>query len=285
MDAATGYELLDFGNGARLERFGPRLVARPFPGARGRPTAANAWVEADLRFERGRGWTAERAAAWEIGFESLTLELRPTDSGQVGLFPEHAGMLPWLRDRIAERPDGAVLHLFAHTGLITLALAAAGAAVTHVDASRPTVAWARRNAARSGLADRPVRWIIDDALAYAMREARRGHRYAGVVLDPPTYGHSGKRDWRAGRDLEALLDACRAILDPDGFVLLTSHTPELEPHRLGAFLAGSLGRLERTVEVGRLGLRARDGRPLDLGAFARWPAGGLRPDGESPASS
>lgn len=273
MDAGTGYELLDFGDGARLERFGSRLVARPFPGARGGPADATAWAEPDLRFERGRGWTPETAGPWLVGLERLTLELRPTSSGQVGLFPEHAGMLPWLRDRIAERPARAVLHLFAYTGLITLAMASRGAPVTHVDASRPTVAWARRNAAHSELSDRPVRWIVDDALAYVQREARRGRRYAGVVLDPPTYGHAGHRDWRAGRDLEPLLDACRAILERNGFVLFTSHTPELEPDRLGTFLATMLGRAERTVEVGSLGLRARDGRSLALGAFARWPAG------------
>lgn len=286
MDPATGYELLDFGDGTRLERFGSRIVARPFPSALGRPRDPSAWAAADMRFERGRGWTPEGAREpWDITIEGLTLELSPTDSGQVGLFPEHAGMLPWLRARIGERPSGAVLHLFAYTGLTTLAMAAAGSAVTHVDASRPTLAWARRNAERSGLSDRPVRWIVDDALTFAQREARRRRAYAGVVLDPPTYGHAGNRDWQAARDLEALLSACRAVLDPEGFVLITSHTPELEPDRLGALLARALGRHQRTVGSGVLDVRTRDDRSLELGAFARWPGGGPRVAGGSPASS
>ena len=148
-------------------------------------------------------------------------------------------MLPWLRDRVGERLADApppVLHLFAYTGLATLALAAAGAAVTHVDASRPTVTWARRNAERSGLADRPIRWIVDDALAFTNREVRRGRRYAGVVLDPPSYGHgpAGGGDWRIEDDLPRLLAAAAALLEPDGFVLLTAHTPEFGPDRLAA---------------------------------------------------
>jgi len=121
--------------------------------------------------------------------DGVTLELRPTAAGQVGFFPEHPLAWPWLREQVADRPASEVLHLFAHTGATTLALAAVGAKVTHVDASRPAVVWARRNAELSRLADRPVRWIVDDALTYVRREERRGRRYAGIVLDPPTFGH------------------------------------------------------------------------------------------------
>ena len=128
----------------------------------------------------------------------------------------------------------AVLHLFAYTGLATLALAAAGARVTHVDASRPTVGWARHNAALSGLADRPIRWIVDDAAAFTGREVRRGRRYAGVVLDPPSYGHGpGAGAWRIGDDLAPLLESIARLLAPGGFLLLTAHTPELGSERLG----------------------------------------------------
>ena len=130
----------------------------------------------------------------------------------------------------------AVLHLFAYTGLATLAMAAAGGAVTHVDAARPTVAWARRNAELSGLAERPIRWIVDDAVAFTDREVRRGRRYAGLVLDPPSYGHGpGSGPWRIADDLAPLL-ATRGdgSWSPNAFVLLTAHTPEFDEDRLAA---------------------------------------------------
>ncbi len=262
------YELIDIGGGARLERFGDRTVDRPSPvalGARGDPRP---WRDADLRFDRDAGWRGPAAGAgpWTVGIAELTLELRPTDGGQVGLYPEHAAMLPWL----GRQGIGTVLNLFASTGLATLALARAGWAVTHVDAARPTVAWARRNAELSGLADRPVRWIVDDAGAFVARERRRGRRYDGLVLDPPSYGHGpGGRPWRLEDDLPDLLDACRALVDPEGFVLLTAHTPGFGADRLAAGLAAGPGRARPDVEGGDLGLATADGRRLELGAFAR----------------
>jgi len=184
-------------------------------------------------------------------------------------------MLAWLRDRVAERsgpmrPVPDALNLFAYTGLATLALAAAGAAVAHVDGSRPTVAWARRNAELSGLADRPIRWLVDDARTFVGREVRRGRTHDGLVLDPPSYGHGeGGRAWRLERDLEPLLDACRAVLDARGFVLLTAHTPGFGPERLAGMLAAHLGRPPSAVDAGELTLDARSGARLTLGAFAR----------------
>ena len=277
---ASEIELLDVGGGARLERFGERIVDRPHPAALGSRQATEAWRDADLRFDRDRGWTGPAAedGAWHVQTRGLTLELRPTDAGQVGLFPEHAAMLPWLDERITRRASGdqypEVLHLFAYTGLATLAMAAAGAAVAHVDASRPTVAWARRDAELSGLTDRPVRWIVDDAVAFTVREGRRGRLYAGIVLDPPSYGHGpGPGRWRLDEDLPALLAACAAVLDPDGFVLLTAHTPTYGPDRLTELLASTLGRRPAAMEAGELELSTEDGRHLELGAFARSPGG------------
>ena len=277
---ASEIELLDLGGGARLERFGERIVDRPHPAALGSRQATEVWRDADLRFDRERGWTGPAAddGGWHVRTHGLTLELRPTDAGQVGLFPEHAAMLPWLDERITRRASGdqypEVLHLFAYTGLATLAMAAAGAAVAHVDASRPTVAWARRDAELSGLTDRPVRWIVDDAVAFTVREGRRGRRYAGIVLDPPSYGHGpGAGRWRLEEDLPALLDACGAVLEPDGFVLLTAHTPAYGPDRLAGLLATTLGRTPAAVEAADLVLSTQDGRHLDLGAFARSPGG------------
>ena len=212
--------------------------------------------------------------------EGVTLELRPTDAGQVGLFPEHAAMLPWLSHEVARRtgdpdpaasgPRPAVLHLFAYTGLATLATVAAGARVTHVDASRPAVGWARGNATRSGLAEAPVRWIVDDAVAFTGREIRRGRRYAGVILDPPSYGHGpGSGAWQLERDLPALLDACAEVLEPDGFMLLTAHTEGFDDDRLAHDLAAATRRPAASMEAGDLALATPDGRVLRLGAFAR----------------
>ena len=283
MQMQREFELVDFGGGARLERFGPHIVDRPHPAALGARREADAWAAADLRFERERGWTGPSAdtGSWPISVDGLSMELRPTDAGQLGVFPEHLAMLGWIRARLAaagpasgeDDPTApAVLHLFAYTGLASLAMAAAGAAVTHVDSSRPTVAWARRNAERSGLDDRPIRWIVDDALAFTEREARRGRRYAGLVLDPPSYGHGpAGQPWRLEDDLEGLLEAGARVLEPGGFVLITAHTPGFDGDRLAADLARALARPGATFGRGELGLSTADGRRLELGAFARWP--------------
>lgn len=285
---ADGYALLDVGGGARLERFAAHVTDRPHPGALGGRGDTVAWAEADLRFDRERGWTgsADVAIPWPIEMAGLTLELKATDAGQVGLFPEHAAMLPWLRERVAatgaeghgaggdaDEPP-SVLHLFAYTGLATLALAEAGAAVVHVDAARPTVGWARRNAALSGLEDRPIRWIVDDAMAFTAREVRRGRRHAGVVLDPPSYGHGpGSGAWRIEENLPALLAAAARLVERDGFVLLTAHSPGFEGDRLANELGRALGRPPADIEAGPLWLETPDGRRLELGAFARSPGG------------
>jgi 23S rRNA (cytosine1962-C5)-methyltransferase len=276
MPEASDVGLVDVGDAARLERFGDRLVDRPHPAAFSARRDPAAWLSADLRFDRDAGWSgpAVDAGAWNVEVAGIPLELRTTDGGQVGLFPEHAAMLPWLGDRVADRLDvgerPAILHLFAYTGLTTLALAQAGAAVTHVDASRPTVAWARRNAEIAGLADRPIRWIVDDARTFTEREARRDRRYAGIVLDPPSYGHGPDgRAWRLETDLEPLLAESARILEPGGFVLLTAHTPAVDGDELRAAVDRAMRLPAPTVEVGELGLDTADGRRLGLGWFAR----------------
>jgi 23S rRNA (cytosine1962-C5)-methyltransferase len=265
------YELIDAGDGRRLERFGNRVVDRPAPSVAIEPPGAgrDAWAAAELQFDRDAGWTGPDQEPWTIAVEELTLELRPTGAGQLGIFPEHVLAWPWLRDRVAVRPGPEVLHLFAYTGATTLALAAAGARVTHVDASRPAVAWARRNAELSGLVDRPVRWIVDDALAFVRREARRGRRYQGFVLDPPTYGHgpSGTR-WELDDALPDFLVACAAVADPDAFVLLTAHATTLEPHDLAAALEIAFG-IPAELEAGEVELEATSGVVLPLGVAAR----------------
>ncbi|TAK00271.1 MAG: hypothetical protein EPO36_09325 [Chloroflexota bacterium] len=297
---ADGYALIDAGDGRRLERFGDFVTDRPSPAAAEPRRAPERWADAAVYHPGSGWWSPDGTALDEVGhaveIEGLTIEVRPAAGGQVGLFPEHLANAAWLRRAIGRRlgidrpalPGNAapagdppeVLNLFAYTGLATLVAAAAGAHVVHVDASRPAVAWARRNAELSGLAERPIRWIVDDALAFVRREARRGRRYAGLILDPPSYGHRG-RGGRAGWQLEGglveLLDACAGVVGPDAFCLLTAHTPGWDPDRLAMTLATSTDADARDIEALALGLEAQSGAVLRLGAAARFDP--LRGDG------
>jgi 23S rRNA (cytosine1962-C5)-methyltransferase len=269
------YALLDVGDGRRLERFGALVVDRPAPMAEEPVRDPTAWARADLVFRRYVGWTAigeSEPAPWVVDEGDLRFELRPTDTGQVGLFPEQGPNRAWVRDAVAELGGAPnVLNLFAYTGALTLAAAAAGASVTHVDGSRPTVAWARRNAELSRLADRPIRWIVDDVDAFVAREIRRERRYDALFLDPPSYGHGhGGRSWRLEERLPELLASCTSLtsLDP-AFVVLTAHTPGFGPDRLAEAMAAAFRRRAADLEAGELGLVARSGARLRLGAYAR----------------
>ena len=255
----------------------------------------------------------ELPEAWTMTHAGLTFELRPAPSGQVGFFGEQVEPWGWIGESVqellaaratvgaaaggvtndaatpttAEAPTTpevapvtpappAVLNLFAYTGGSTLVAAANGAAVTHVDSSRPAVAWARRNADLSGLSGAPVRWIVDDALAFVAREARRGRRYDGLILDPPSYGHGpGGELWTLTDHLPVLLDACLAIASRPGFVMLTAHAEGLRPADLAGALADAFDRAGRPadapgIEAGALQLRARSGASAPAGAYARW---------------
>jgi 23S rRNA (cytosine1962-C5)-methyltransferase len=277
-EARSGYRLLDAGDGGRLEQFGDRLTDRPAPQALDRRQAARVWARADLRFEPDVGWTgaAPHLEPWTIEIEDLRLELRPTASGQVGLYPEHLSSLPWLRRQVRAgapgNPPPTILNLFAYTGVTTLALAASGASVVHVDAARSAVEWARRNAAASELEARPVRWIVDDAMRFVAREIRRGRRYDGIVLDPPAWGHADSgRAWRLEADIAELLAGCARLLGAGrGFCLLTAHSMGLTPDQLGAVMAENFGATEDQVEVGPMELLADSGARLLLGGYARF---------------
>jgi 23S rRNA (cytosine1962-C5)-methyltransferase len=274
------YELIDVGDGARLERFGEHIVDRPHAGALAPRRTPERWTEADLRFDRDRGWSGSgltaAQAGWPVRLWDVVMRLRPTDAGQVGLFPEHALQFGWLAGQVTERGASGssveVLNLFAYTGLATLAMAGWGAAVTHVDASRPSVSWARQNATANGMDERPIRWIVDDARAYAGREVRRGRRYDGIVLDPPSYGHGGIGEpWRLEQDLDDLLGTCERLLLDDGFVLLTTHTEGMGPDRLAAALVAALGPSDRGYSAGGgdLDLVSVSDTILALGAYAQ----------------
>lgn len=276
MTRDPGYELIDVGDGRRLERFGALLVDRPAPAASAPRRDPDAWRAPDLWFGRYAGWEGTAPAdAWTVTIDGLTFDLQPTEAGQVGVFPEQRPTWAWLRDAVERRrvPGGeppAILNLFGYTGGSTLAVASAGGAVAHVDASRPAVGWARRNAERSGLADRPIRWLVDDAEAFVARELRRGRRYAGVVLDPPSYGHgTGGKRWQLEDRLDALLDGAARLTGPDGFVVLSAHTPGFDPDRLADAVARAFHVPAAAIEADNLAIDAASGATLDLGAFAR----------------
>jgi 23S rRNA (cytosine1962-C5)-methyltransferase len=277
---SDAYALLDAGGGRRLEQFGGVVLDRPAPGATDAPSAdPAAWRRATARFERGPGavggrWEPADALPdrWTVTVDGLALELRPTPSGQVGLFPEHLGVARWAASQatIAADADGrpaAVLNLFAYTGLATILLARAGAAVAHVDASRPAVAWARRNAVLARVEDRPIRWLVEDAARFVAREMRRGRRYDGVVLDPPTYGHGpdGVR-WRLEDGLAPLLAGIRPLLDARlAFVACTAHAAGLAPAALEHLVRDGLDLGRRPMETRELALSARSGARLATG--------------------
>ncbi|HEY8438748.1 MAG TPA: class I SAM-dependent methyltransferase [Candidatus Limnocylindrales bacterium] len=270
MTVEKGYELIDCGDGRRLERFGERIVDRPAPAAVDpRRAPDERWLAAELRFETGRGWQGDADAPWVIDLDGLRLELRQGANGQLGVYPEHAMFWPWLRNVIGDRPDASVLNLFASTGATTLAVARAGARVAHVDGSRGAVARARHNAAASGLAHRPIRWIVDDALAFTRREGRRGRRYDGIVLDPPSYGHAARgATWTIDRGLGSLLEAVAAVAADDVFVLLTAHTSGVRPGDLADALHDVFGAVPDLVAEA-VELTASSGAVLPAGVAAR----------------
>ncbi len=267
-------ELLDCGDGRRLERFGDVIVDRPAPAAtwpaRMPPVE---WKRHGLQWAKSAWVRGAARDPWTVRVGGLTLECRPAAGGQVGVFPEHAATWAWLTkavegsiQRLGRPPE--VLSLFGYTGGATLACAKAGANVVHVDSSKPAVAWARRNAELSRLDSAPIRWLVDDARAFVRRERRRGRHYDGLVLDPPTYGH-GTGAWQIETDLVPLLADLAAIAGPrPSFVLLSAHTAGFDGERLGALVREHLG---VAASGDDLSMRARSGALLPLGAWARGP--------------
>lgn len=272
------YELLDFGRGRKLERFGGWVLDRLSPAADDAECASptSLWRSAHgayERLERGSGlWEAAAAlpATWQIRHQSLTFELRRTDFGHLGIFPEQAENWDWLAQQVAaaQRPL-KVLNLFAYTGGSTLAAAAAGASVVHIDAAKNVVAWARQNAAFSGLAEHPIRWITEDAMRFVQREVRRGNHYDAVILDPPSYGHGPAGEaWKLTEQLPTLLADCARLTGGKcAFVLLTCHTPGFGEPQLRELLLNHWG--SGKVSTLPLSLRTTAGRCLPSGVAAR----------------
>ncbi len=275
------YELLDFGRGRKLENWRGFILDRPAPAAQGKPARPELWKQAEAKFirsERSEGKWQRRKPwpnPWQIDQGDFQLELQPTDFGHVGVFPEHAETWRWIAQQVRRAPrPPKVLHLFAHTGGATLAAAAAGAEVTHVDSARNVVNWARRNAELSGLAEAPIRWIVEDAAKFVTRELKRGNRYQAVILDPPSYGHGPRGEaWKLERSLRPLLEACAELTAPDRlFFLLTCHTTGFGPAELEAFLADCVfGACSAGARAAKVVLKTTDGRQMPSGAAARWP--------------
>lgn len=276
----NGYELLDSGNGAKLERFGEVVLARPCAQAVWQPQRPARWKSADATFDRedGNRWHGRNRLPqeWVIDVDGTRFRLSGTDFGHLGIFPEQRAQWAWIRETVAAagRPV-RVLNLFAYSGGSTLAAARGGAEVCHLDASKGMVQWARANAALNGLENHPIRWIVDDAHKFLNREIRRGRRYDGIILDPPTYGRGGNGEtYKIERDLTETLRLCRALLsDSPLFLLLSAHTPGHTPIVLGNVLTQALRGLGGAVTSGEMVLSGTpDVFPLPSGAYARWQA-------------
>ena len=283
----TDYELLDSGAGRKLERFGEFTLVRPEPEAKwAAALPAERWDMADGEFVKARGgrigqWKFRRRlpARWPMQRENLKFWVQPTPSGHLGVFPDQACHWDWI-EQVTRRAAGPVkvLSLFGHTGLATLAAAAAGAEVTHVDASRPAIAWARENQNLSGLSERPVRWIVDDALAFLRREARRGKRYDAIMLDPPKFGRGPKGEvWKLENSLPELLAACTKVLTASpAFLLLNVYVTvltrvriEKDARELRSSLKAMIGESPATITSGELALEDAAGRRISASVFAR----------------
>ena len=249
------YELLDSGDGRKLERFGKYVLARPCSQAMWRPSKSAAdWERADASFDRedGNRWhgRSNLPKEWQIETAGIRFKLGGTDFGHLGIFPEQRAQWRWIRERVGlgrrsrstkevknsavdldleTRPKLNVLNLFAYSGGSTMAAALGGAEVCHLDASKGMVEWARENARLNGLQDHPIRWIVDDAHKFMKREIRRGHRYDAIILDPPTFGRgAGGEMYKIERDLKDTLGLVRDLLsERPSFVLFSSHTPGL----------------------------------------------------------
>lgn len=249
-DQWKDYELIDATQGNRLERWGSVVLVRPDPQVVwGLPRASSLWDKADAVYHRstkgGGQWEIRRKLPqrWKIHAGDLTLVVSPTGFKHTGVFPEQAVNWAWYREKIkaAGRPI-RVLNLFGYTGGATLACAAAGAAVCHVDASKGIVAWARENAQASGLEDRPIRWIVDDCAKFVAREIRRGSRYDAIVMDPPSYGRGpGGEVWKLEDNIYDLIALCSQVLsDQPLFVAVNSYTTGLSPAVMEYILKATL---------------------------------------------
>ena len=276
-DAWQDYEILDAGNGNKLERWGQVRLLRPDPQAvwpMQEPRSVDARY---IRSASGGGhweYTKTLPDSWTIQYRDLTFQVRPTGFKHTGLFPEQAVNWDWMRGLVKKAPNPfRALNLFAYTGGATCALAAAGAEVVHVDAAKGMVAWAKENLALCGLGDKPVRFIVDDVMKFVLREQRRGRQYEGILMDPPSYGRGpGGEMWKIEENLYPLVAECCKLLSPEArFFLINSYTTGLAPTVLSNVLQAALPGRGGRIEAGEVGLPISRGTlVLPCGASGRW---------------
>lgn len=276
------YEVLDTSCGEKLERWGDYILVRPDPQVIWKtPRENRGWKKKNAHYHRsakgGGEWEfIDLPEQWSIHYKNLTFQLKPFSFKHTGLFPEQAVNWDWFSEKIknAGRPV-KVLNLFAYTGGATLAAAAAGASVTHVDASKGMVAWAKENARSSGLEDKPIRWLVDDCVKFVEREIRRGNTYDGIIMDPPSYGRGPKGEiWKIEDSIYDFVKLCTKILsDKPLFFLINSYTTGLAPSVLTYMLSTELKRYDGIVRADEIGLPVKDtGLVLPCGASGRWEA-------------
>lgn len=274
------YEVIDCSGGEKLERWGEYLLIRPDPQVIwDTPRTHKGWHRPNAHYHRSKKGGGEweffdLPQQWSIRYKNLTFQLKPFSFKHTGLFPEQAANWDWFSGKIkkAERPV-KVLNLFAYTGGATIAAAAAGAHVTHVDASKGMVTWAKENAASSGLSEAPIRWIVDDCVKFVEREIRRGNHYDAIIMDPPSYGRGPKGEiWKIEDSIHSLVKLCAQLLtDRPLFFLINSYTTGLQPAVLSYLLGTELARFPGSVTADEIGLPvSSNGLVLPCGASGRF---------------
>ena len=279
-DKISDYKVLDTGDGMKLESWGGYLLARPDPQVIWKKSRPALWEKAHAVYHRsatgGGHWEYQKQLPerWEIGYGGLRFYVRPTGFKHTGLFPEQSANWQFMMDALSGGEE--VLNLFAYTGGATLAAAKAGARLTHVDAAKSMVAWAKENAALSGLAEAPIRYMVDDCMKFVLREQRRGRKYQGIIMDPPSYGRgSGGQIWRVEEHLFPLVEECAKLLAEDAkFFIINSYTTGLSAvvtqNMLEQCVAEKLG---GSIQADSLVLPVQEQRVyLPCGTTARWQA-------------
>lgn len=279
-DSWKDYEVIDCSKGEKLERWGDYILVRPDPQVIwNTPRKEKGWHKMNAHYHRSKKGGGEweffdLPQQWSIHYRNLTFQLKPFSFKHTGLFPEQAANWDWFSELIkkAGRPV-KVLNLFAYTGGATIAAAAAGASVTHVDASKGMVTWAKENAASSGLTDAPIRWIVDDCVKFVEREIRRGNHYDAIIMDPPSYGRGPKGEiWKIEESIHPLVKLCAQLLvDRPLFFLINSYTTGLQPAVLSYLIGTELKRFPGKVTADEIGLPvSSNGLTLPCGASGRF---------------
>ena len=283
-DQWRDYEVLDTGDGEKLERWGKILLRRPDPQVIWPKARPELWKKAQATYTRsetgGGHWDFREKLPdkWTIGLDGLKFYVRPTGFKHTGLFPEQAANWDFMQEQIRSasgwKRQPRVLNLFAYTGGATLSAAKAGAAVTHVDASKGMVTWAKENAAASGLSDAPIRWLVDDCVKFVEREIRRGNHYDGIIMDPPSYGRGPKGEiWKIEESIYPFIELTTQILSDDPlFFLINSYTTGLQPAVLNYMMQTAITpKFGGHTEASEIGLPVTDnGLVLPCGASGRW---------------